>query len=361
MSRVMFLHVVAVVVTAIVMPLVLYWLLESDVENLQQRATREQANALARHLIARPNGGWTFDLPASLRDQYSEAYGRYSYAVLDDAGNVLFSSPKDRAPIFSVVNRAADIEFLETRRDDRIISGAILRKEINGRTVYIQVAEDLAHRDVLLDDVVANFFLQVGWITVPILLLLLAIDFVIFRRAIFPLLLASDRAAHISPTRIDVRLPTEDMPSEIRGLVMAVNQALDRLEEGFRRQREFAADAAHELRTPLAILRTRLETFPDKAAAEALQHDIESMSRVVSQLLDAAEVETLVHDPAERTDRHEVCAEIAEFVAPLALAQGRSIALSGAEEPVWIFGNKEMLRRAVRNLVENALNHTPKG
>lgn len=358
-SRILFLHVVAVVVTAILMPLVLYWFLNRDVENLQRHTMREQAESLARRLALRPDGDWSLDLPARLRDQYSEAYGRYAYAVLDDAGRVLFSSRKDSVPIFSIENQSTEAEFPETRRGNRIISGISLRKDQGGRTVSIQVAEDLAHRDVLIDDVVANFFPQIAWITVPILLLLLAIDSMIFRRALQPLLRASDRARHINPTQIDVRLPIKDIPREILPLVTAVNQAFDRLEQGFRRQREFTADAAHELRTPLAVLRARIETLPDKDAVKALHLDIEDMSRVVGQLLDAAEIETLVIDPDDRADLHEVCADLVGFIAPLALAQQKTIALTGAEGPVWVKGNAEMLRRAIRNLVENALKHAP--
>jgi signal transduction histidine kinase len=156
-------------------------------------------------------------------------------------------------------------------------------------------------------------------------------------------------------------LPTNDIPVEILPLVVAVNQALDRLEHGFRAQREFAADVAHELRTPLAILRTRIRLLPQKGEAQALERDIESMSRVVSQLLDAAELETIVIDPDERADLQDICAEIVGFLAPLALARGRTIELSGATGPVLIRGNSEMVRRAIRNLVENALNHTPVG
>jgi len=361
MSRVMFLHMVAIVVTAILMPLALHWFLNSHVENLQRRAMREQAESLAHHLVPRGDGGWSFDLPAGLRDQYSEAYGRYAYAVIDDAGHVLFSSRKDQAPIFPSDHRRSDVEFLETRSGDRNISDASLRKDVNGRIVWIQVVEDLTHDDVLIDDVVATFFQEVGWITVPGLLLLLATDIVILRRAVQPLLRASNRAEHIGPARIDVRLPIDDVPREILPLVIAVNRALDRVEQGFRWQRKFTADAAHELRTPLAILRTRIETLPDQRAAETLYRDVEGMSRVVSQLLDAAELETLVVDPNERADLQAVCAEVAAFVAPLALAQEKSIALSGAEGPVWIKGNEEMLRRAILNLAENALKHTPKG
>jgi signal transduction histidine kinase len=361
MSRILLLHVIAVVIAAIFMPLVLYRLLIADVESYQQHAKREQAESIAQHLTYAPGRGWSLNLPAGLQDRYSEAYGRYAYAVLDETGNVLFSPRKNRAAIFPVGNARSDIEFREATHGNRVLSGAQLRKDIDGHVAWIQVAEDLAHRDVVIDDIAANYFQQVAWIVVPILLLLLATDIVIFRRAVLPLLRASDRASHISMARIDVRLPVEDVPTEIRPLVVAINQALDRLEEGLRRQREFAADAAHELRTPLAVLRTRIETLPDKAVADSLHRDVEGMSRVIGQLLDAAELEIFVVDPGETTDLHEVCAEVAEFIAPLALAQGKSIELTGTEAAVWVSGNAEMLGRAIRNLVENALNHAPRG
>jgi signal transduction histidine kinase len=361
LSRILFLHAAAVVITAICMPVALYWFLSSDVRNLQQRALQAQTESLARYLTVRPDGGWSLKLPEGLQEQYSEAYGRYSYVVLDEAERVLFSSRKDTGAIFPIDAHATDIAFPEVHLEDRTLTGASVRKRVGDRFVWIQVAEDLAHRDVLVDDVVANLFRNVGWITLPILLLLLATDIVIFRRAVQPLLRASDRAAHISPTRTDVRLPTDDIPSEIRPLVVAVNQALDRLEQGFRRLREFTADAAHELRTPLSVLRMRIDTLPDRPTADALRGNVEGMSRVVSQLLDAAELEMLVVIPHEKADLRAVCAEVAEFIAPLALAQGKTLALSGAEGSVWVQGNAEMLRRAVRNLVENALNHTAKG
>ena len=142
--------------------------------------------------------------------------------------------------------------------------------------------------------------------------------------------------------------------------VAAVNKALDRLDQGFRLQREFTADAAHELRTPLSILRTRVETLDDPRVAKALHSDIEAMSRVVGQLLDIAELEAFTIDPCEVADLQAACAEVAEFIAPLALEQGREIALLGATAPVWIKGNAEMIKRAIRNLAENAIRHTPK-
>jgi signal transduction histidine kinase len=360
-SRIIFLHVIALVITAIFMPLVLYYFFKWAANDLHDQAMRDQADLVAHYLVLRPDGTWTLDLPPALQDVFSQAVGRYAYAVLDDSGRVLFSSLKDHSPIFSADPRSSDVAYLETRRGNAAVSGVSLVKEMDGRSVWVQVGEDLAHRDVIIDDIVADFFKRVGWITLPMLLLLLAIDIVIFRRALRPLLNASEMAKKISPNRTDVRLPPEEIPKEILPLVQAVNQALDRLEAGFRMQREFTADAAHELRTPLTILRSRVDTLADRGVSKALHQDIEGMARIISQLLDIAELESFSIDPHEKADLRTICAEVAEFAAPLALAKGKNIALSGSDTSVWVNGNPEMLSRAIRNLVENAINYAPPG
>jgi signal transduction histidine kinase len=360
-SRIVILHVVAVVITSIFMSLALSWLLNYATNNIHNKAMQEQAVSVAQHLTARPDGSLELNLPLDLQGLYSQAYGRYSYAVVDDQGRVLFSSLRDRAALFPADAKSGDVEFLQQRRGDATVSGASIKKTIGDKTVWIQAGEDLANRDVLIDDIVADFYKNVGWITLPILLVLLVADIAIFRRALRPLRQASEIARDIGPTRTGLRLPTEEMPREVRPLVSAVNQALDRLEEGLRIQRDFTADAAHELRTPLTILRTRLDLLEDKQTGRALRQDVEGMAHIISQLLDIAELDAFVVDPGEKADLQSVTAEVAEFVAPLALAQGKDIALLGATEPVWVKGNPEMLGRAIRNLAENAINHTPPG
>jgi signal transduction histidine kinase len=342
-SRIVFLHIVAVAVAAVFLPLVLFWLLNSEINQLHRQSMRDQAAELGERLTAKPDGTLALDLPESLKDIYSEAYGRYQYDVLDASGRVMFSSHKSGGPII---------------RTEGAVSSAGVSKDVGGQTVRIQVAEDLAHRDVIIDDIVTNFFRRVGWITIPILLILLAIDIVIFRRAVAPLLRASEEARNIGPARTDIRLPTRQLPDEILPLVTAVNQALDRLEDGFRVQRQFTADAAHQLRTPLAILRTRIETLGDRAGTQELHADIESMSRIVSQLLEIAELDTLVLDPSETADLRAVCADVVGSIAPLALARQKEIALRGTDVAVHVRGNAEMLQRAIFNLAENAIKYT---
>jgi signal transduction histidine kinase len=358
-SRIVILHVIAVAITSVLMSFALSWLLSLATNNIHNKSMEEQATSVADHLISRADGSLSLELPADLQGLYSQPYGRYSYAVVDDRGNTLFSSLKEHAPIFAEDPRADAVQFLKTRKGNAVISGASVPRVIGTKAAWIQAAEDLANRDVIIDDIVADFFKNVGWITLPILLVLLITDIAIFRRALLPLRQASEIAQEIRPARTDVRLPVNEIPSEVQPLVSAVNQALDRLDQGFRIQREFTADAAHELRTPLSILRTRVDTLEDQRIAKALHQDIEAMSRIVGQLLDIAELDAFTIDPLELADARSVCAEVAEFIAPLALEQGREIALLGVSRPIWVKGNAEMMKRAIRNLAENAIKHAP--
>lgn len=360
-SRIVFLHVVAVVITSILMSVALSWLLSYATDNIHDKAMQEQSVAVGEHLQPGSDGLLELDLPLDLLGLYSQAYGRYSYAVIDDRGAVLFSSREDRAALFPSDPRRTTVEFLQQRRGNSTFSGASVKRTVGNKTVWIQTGEDLANRDVLIDDIVADFYRNVGWITLPILLVLLFADIAIFRRALRPLREASEIAQGIGPARPGVRLPTGEIPSEVRPLVSAVNQGLDRLEEGFRTQRDFTADAAHELRTPLTILRTRIDLLEDPAMRQALRQNVDGMAHIVGQLLDIAELDALVVEPDEKADLQSVTAEVAEFVAPLALAQGKDVALSGATEPVWVKGNPDMIGRAIRNLAENAINHTATG
>lgn len=361
LSRIICLHIIVVASIGIAMPIVLFRLLEWDADKLHQIAMRQHADKLAERLTRRADGTWKLDLPPELQAVYSKAYGRYSYSVVDQAGTTLFSSLSEGGPIFPPDDRITDNEFIETRRGDVDVAGTRVLKEKYGTFLWIEVGENLAHRDVIIDDVVANFLRRVGWVTIPMLLLLFLIDLVIFRRALRPLIQASEIARNISPLRTDIRLPTEGLPFEMRPLVESMNQALVRLDQGFNAQREFIADAAHELRTPLAILRIRMDTLDDKSEIDSLRDDLDGLARVVNQLLDIAELDNDTLGPDEICDLCVVCEEVVQLLAPLAVAQHKDLALQRPDAPVMVKGNHVRLCGAVRNLAENAIRHTRRG
>ncbi|MGH8429378.1 MAG: sensor histidine kinase [Solimonas sp.] len=360
-SRVVALHVVAIGIISILLPLALYWLLYQAANDLHRDALRGQAMTIGGFLHLQPDGRVALDIPADEQPLYSGGYGLYAYAVLDSAGRVLFSSRNDGLALFTPEETSAGRWIMRRRSTGTVLSGVSVAHPLGRQLYWIQVGQDLAHRDVIIDDVVSSFFSRVAWITFPILLVLLLIDILIFRRALDPVREASTTAAAIGPARTDVRLPEQAMPREIVPLVHAVNQAFDRLETGYRAQRDFTADMAHELRTPLAIMRARVDGLEPGALRDALRADLVNMTRIVNQVLDIAELESFVVGTDARADLHAVCGEAVAFMAPLAVESARTIALTGAEGPVWVRGHPEALFRAVRNLVENALKHTPSG
>jgi signal transduction histidine kinase len=360
-SRIVALHVVAIGVTSVLMPLALYYLLNEATNSLHRDALRSQAFTIGSFLRPQPDGGLVLDIPAGMRPLYSGDYGLYAYAVLDPEGRVLFSSRSDGTALFELDERAVRDWYVRRRSTGALLFGVSVARPIGDHMYFVQVGQDLAHRDVIIDDVVAQFLPRVAWITFPILLLLLLIDIVIFRRALDTVRDASTTAASIGPQRTEVRLPEQSMPSEIAPLVHAVNQALDRLEAGFRAQRDFTADMAHELRTPLAIVRARVDSLEPGPLRDQLRTDLVSMTRTVNQVLDIAELESFIVATDARADLHEVCVDAVAFMAPLAVERGQTISLAGAQEPVWVHGHPEALFRAVRNLIENAIRHTPAG
>jgi signal transduction histidine kinase len=361
LTRIIALHLLAILVTSVVLPVALFVLIRGSAESLHRRALREQGGEIMRYLDWPAGGAARLALPAALTELYSDAYGRFSFAVLDPDGKVLFSSSPQKQALAPVARDNGPFSYFSEDRGGAEIKGVTIDAEIGGRPLLVQVAQDLAHRDVLIDDIVAGFFTHVAWITAPFLLLLLAADVLIFRRALRPIVAASELVQRIGPEHTDLRLPEAGMPQEVMPLVHAVNEALDRLEHGFLIQREFTADAAHELRTPLTILRTQIDMIADRELAGALRHDVEGMSRLVNQLLEIAELETFSIGAEEVADLAAIAAEVAGFLAPLALARGKSLAVTGDPGPVLVHGNGDALARALRNLVENGLIHTPPG
>src|ERR1700726_4892983 len=129
------------------MSLALSWLLNYATNNIHNKAMQEQAVSVGQHLNARPDGSLELNLPQDLLGLYSQAYGRYSYAVIDDRGNVLFSSLRDHEALFPAERRTGALGSPKLRIGDAMVSGTRARKGGGVKTVWIQTGEDLGNRD----------------------------------------------------------------------------------------------------------------------------------------------------------------------------------------------------------------------
>ena len=355
LGRIAWLHVIVLGIASIITPLSAYFLLANTARVFEHQVLRSHADALARY-VQFHDGHLTLALPADLQSFYAQASDGFSYAVRDSRGDLVATSGKTSELRGISAPRA---NYFENRKSNAIFFGAVFPKRIAGQTVFIEVGQNGAHPDVIVDDILLDFFRKVGWIMIPITLIVVAIDLLVIRRALKPVLTASDLARSIGPARLDVRLPVAKVPTEIRPLVQAFNDALDRLERGFQVQREFTADAAHELRTPLSILRSRIDTFPDQDAIRPLRRDVDVMTRIVGQLLEAAELEATTTDLHEILDLRTCCAKVLDDMAPIVGRRGQRVVLTGTTTPVLIEGNSDMIFRAIQNLVENAAKYSP--
>jgi signal transduction histidine kinase len=230
---------------------------------------------------------------------------------------------------------------------------------MSGESLVLRVARritpDQSGLDTLLYEWVDEFFPAL----LPLFALLLVALILTLRTALRPLSAVMAYARAIGPGQVGLRLPLHGLPRELFSLVQAVNEAFDRMERSLQSQQEFLADAAHELRTPLAILSAHLHTLPDREAAKALQADVARMARLVDQLLMVARLEALKVSANDVTDLSDLVVELVQLMAPIAARRHRSLAVIGSQEPIFVRGNRDTLYQALRNLIENALRFTP--
>lgn len=157
-----------------------------------------------------------------------------------------------------------------------------------------------------------------------------------------------------------VRLSVSRVPQELHSLVNAVNEALARLDRGIERDKRFMADAAHELRTPIAILQTRLELLPDSEERRQLLLDTARLGSMADQLLDLQRMD-LSPAPFVDVDLVEIASSVTADLAPLAIAAGDEISFHADADTVMVKGDAQALTRAMTNLVQNAIAHGGQG
>jgi signal transduction histidine kinase len=283
------------------------------------------------------------------------------FAILDKDGRLVEASSPEFASLIARSPPAdAEPHYFQLSHFGPLAhnySGVGIRLDSAAGPLSVMVAQ-VSGGDQLVHSILREFVFDIAWYAPLLVAFALALAIYSVRRSLRPLRTASARASDIGPGSISIRLPEADVPSEALPLVLAVNRAFDRLEQGFSIQRQFTANAAHELRTPLAIITARLDTMEGNGQLSALREEVARMNRLVEQLLCVARLDSVALDVSSPVDLREVAEEVVGSMAHLALATGRTIALTGAKQPVKITGNGAAITDALRNLIENALAHT---
>ncbi len=220
------------------------------------------------------------------------------------------------------------------------------------------------HRHVALGRDIAEHIVRPALVLLPLVALLLAWA---IRRGLRPL---NELSGAIATLDIDAgqTLPAAQPFKELASTVSAINALVERLQAQWQRERRFTSDVAHELRTPLAamVLQARLARegeAPDVRAAALRQIEQDAMraGRILAQLLDLARVQGLDAGAEQSVDLCALARQVTSAHVPQAHELGQELWLEAPEAPLTVPGRTAMLELALRNLVDNALRHTPTG
>ena len=354
--------------------LALTWLVAQSLANKPfDRALEYNVHVLAQLIAVEPNGRVQFSLPQPA-----------SEILRADGSDVVFYQVRNgRGELLS-----GDRDFPAAHaRDDVEVGAVVLRDdELHGMDIraaamwvrvpqagdhppawaLVQVAETREKRSVLTAEIIKGVMLP-QFVILPLAVLLV---WLALARGIRPL--------HTLETRIRARDPedlsplnTQTVPMEVMPLVDAVNDLLRRLNESLATQKRFLADAAHQLKTPLAGLRMQAElaqredmsTQEIKCSLAQIARSSIRATHTVNQLLSLARAESagaaLQRAPC---DLAALAIEVMQDSLPLAMERHVDMGYEGAQvgaAGVWLQGNATLLKELIRNLLSNAINYSP--
>jgi heavy metal sensor kinase len=303
------------------------------------------------------------------------------FAIFDDAGKIVVSS-QDVPPAASATSTSTSRPlsshsfrrfFDASSRSDRLFGevkggedgyrGFARHFSSGGKTYTLFILQSLHPQQEMLEEVASTF----AWVIPIALLLASAGGYFLARKSLAPVVAMSSQAGRIGAANLHERLAVQNDRDELGQLARSFNSLLDRLSESFERQRRFMADASHELRTPVAILRGEAEVALSQQARSleeyreslgVLHHEAERLTHIVEDLFTLTRADAGQY-PLQPGDFYldELVGECVHSARTLALA--REISLNLEETPeAPIRADESLLRRMILNLLDNAIKYT---
>ncbi len=308
--------------------------------------------ALAQHEILELDFESEMDIPEDHFDPHHSI--RILYQIWDSDGRLLMRSNENvpRARLTNASSGYVDREI--DGRGYRIFS--LWDRE---HKIQVQVAQYAQPRTSFAAHAALNIVVPL-LLSIPILALIIAWG---ISQALRPLRSSAVEVAMMSPTHLEP-ISTEQAPREVRPLIDAINQLLGRLKTALENERRFTSDAAHELRTPLAALKSQAEVAMNEKDEEARNHAlnqlgqaVDGLTHLVGQLLTLARLDPdRATGEQESVDLRDVCSQVIASLAPEALKKGVELGLD--EGTAVVRGNPAALGILIRNLIDNAIRYS---
>jgi heavy metal sensor kinase len=306
------------------------------------------------------------------------------YWIADATGKLIVSSLESvpassgkGSPPPELLSSASFQEFLEASSHAERFFGKVRggrngyrafarRFSARGNNYTLVILQSLHAQGEMLEEVTATF----AWV-IPIAILLASVGgYFLARKSLAPVVAMSSQAGRIGAANLHERLVVQNERDELGHLAQSFNSLLDRLGESFERQRRFMADASHELRTPVAILRGEAEVALSQQARpveeyreslSVLHKEAQRLTHIVEDLFTLTRADAGQY-PLQPSDFYldELIVECVHSARTLALAKKISLAFDDAAEAP-IHADESLLRRMILNLLDNAIKYTAEG
>lgn len=305
---------------------------------------------IARSTIRMDDGSLTIKMTSEFEDLLSETPTLW-FVVEDETGRYaeFGNVPSEYLSLRGNLN---ELSYAQIRgRSSPYNLSAVIRQEES----EIGALTILGHGKLYQVSLTVLFASSAFFIPVFVALILISLVLLPFlvRRTLSGVSTIAREAQQIDVMQRGSRLSEYRVPMEILPLVRAVNEALERFEESYESQKRFIASAAHELRTPIAILRAKLEASDNQASRDFIQ-DVDRLANISEQLLDLHRLE--MADSKQVINLHELALNVAADIAPLLVELGCSIELLVSSD-CSIQGDHGAIERVITNLVQNAVEH----
>lgn len=326
--------------------------------------------ALVQNIINETSGAETYHLIQAKLADALVGHHELTLKMLDEDGAVVFATPHAN---FADTLFAQSVNF-DSRRPLALIAldvqhhqyratSVTLSSMPGGRRYRVVIAVDIGHHQVFLD----SFGWQLATVGCSGLVLMVVLGWVATRHGLQPVHDMATVAEGITAQKIKERLPTEYLPAELRSLSASFNNMLNRLEDALARLSDFSSDIAHELRTPLNNLMTQTQVSLAKERTAEEYRDVlfsnmeeyERLARMIGDMLFLAKADNGQIVPhAETIFLADEVHALFDFYDALAAEKQVNLACTGTAD---VMGDRLMLRRALSNLMSNAIRHASPG
>lgn len=318
---------------------------------------------LLREGVSHTPSGFHFELPAGAGYYAGDTASAYAYRLRAASGEVIAESNAtllaDVSPWSSPPIRGPDLWLRAIGAEQLHIAGGE-RQDVDGNDVFIEVATSGDPAGTYWRSVAHEVVEDVLTPTLPLIALLLAVSILTVRWSLQPLVDAAQTAEAMTEPAGGERFDLAAMPKEAASFALAINHLLERIGAIIEAQKHFIARAAHELRTPLAIILLELGKIAD-TRARRVEKDVEAMSASVDRLLALARLKALHEPQRHRVDLIALAEDVVGQMRPWATEHGHTLSLVTPATDCIVSSDYWALREALRNLVENAVKHTPVG